>query len=100
MLTKPPPRRGGSGAVSILPPAVKRRDARGRGEGHPGATNHAGGAGYREAMGTWRFSGDNVRHAATMLWQGSNPAASVYDSLGPDFFLALEPGWLNLGLWE
>jgi SAM-dependent methyltransferase len=51
-------------------------------------------------MGTWRFSGDNVRHAATMLWQGSNPAASVYDSLGPDFFLALEPGWLNLGLWE
>jgi SAM-dependent methyltransferase len=24
----------------------------------------------------------------------------VYDSLGPDFFLALAPGWLNLGLWE
>jgi MPBQ/MSBQ methyltransferase len=35
-----------------------------------------------------------------MLRHGSNPAATVYDSLGPDFFLALAPGWLNLGLWE
>jgi erythromycin 3''-O-methyltransferase len=35
-----------------------------------------------------------------MLWRGRNPAATVYDSLGPDFFLALEPGWLNLGLWD
>jgi erythromycin 3''-O-methyltransferase len=51
-------------------------------------------------MAAWRFSGDNLRHAATLLWQGRNPAARVYDSLGPDFFLALEPGWLNLGLWE
>jgi SAM-dependent methyltransferase len=42
----------------------------------------------------------NVRHALGVLRQGSNPAAAVYDSLGPDFFLALEPGWLNLGLWE
>jgi ubiquinone/menaquinone biosynthesis C-methylase UbiE len=24
----------------------------------------------------------------------------VYDSIGTDFFLALAPGWLNLGLWE
>jgi SAM-dependent methyltransferase len=24
----------------------------------------------------------------------------VYDSLGTDFFAALAPGWLNLGLWE
>jgi erythromycin 3''-O-methyltransferase len=24
----------------------------------------------------------------------------VYDSIGPDFFLALDEGWLNLGLWE
>ncbi|MEX0651375.1 MAG: methyltransferase domain-containing protein, partial [Actinomycetota bacterium] len=24
----------------------------------------------------------------------------MYDSLGSDFFLALAPGWLNLGLWE
>jgi SAM-dependent methyltransferase len=24
----------------------------------------------------------------------------VYESIGPDFFLALDDGWLNLGLWE
>jgi len=24
----------------------------------------------------------------------------VYESIGPDFFLAVAPGWLNLGLWE
>ena len=42
----------------------------------------------------------NVRHAASVLRHGSNPAATVYDSLGPDFFVALAPGWLNLGLWE
>lgn len=35
-----------------------------------------------------------------MLRYGTNPAATVYDSIGPDFFLALAPGWLNLGLWE
>jgi ubiquinone/menaquinone biosynthesis C-methylase UbiE len=35
-----------------------------------------------------------------MLWRGNNPAAAVYDSLGSDFFLALDDGWLNLGLWE
>ena len=51
-------------------------------------------------MSTTRFTRDNLRHAVAMLWQGGNPAATVYDSLGPDFFLALEPGWLNLGLWE
>jgi SAM-dependent methyltransferase len=32
--------------------------------------------------------------------QGRNPAATVYDSIGTDFFLAVAPGWLNLGLWE
>ena len=42
----------------------------------------------------------NVRHAAAMLRYGANPAATVYDSIGPDFFLALAPGWLNLGFWE
>lgn len=42
----------------------------------------------------------NVRHAASLLWRGRNPAARVYDSIGPDFFLALDEGWLNLGLWE
>jgi SAM-dependent methyltransferase len=35
-----------------------------------------------------------------MLRYGSNPAATVYDSIGPAFFLALAPGWLNLGLWD
>lgn len=35
-----------------------------------------------------------------MLRYGRNPAATVYDSIGSDFFLALAPGWLNLGLWE
>jgi SAM-dependent methyltransferase len=43
---------------------------------------------------------ENIRHAAGMLRYGANPAATVYDSIGPDFFLALAPGWLNLGLWE
>jgi len=46
------------------------------------------------------LSWDNVRHAVGMLRYGRNPAATVYDSLGPDFFLALDDGWLNLGLWE
>ncbi|MGH8906658.1 MAG: class I SAM-dependent methyltransferase [Egibacteraceae bacterium] len=35
-----------------------------------------------------------------MLRQGRHPAATIYESLGADFFLALAPGWLNLGLWE
>ncbi len=42
----------------------------------------------------------NIRHAASLLWQGRNPAARVYDSIGPRFFLALDEGWLNLGLWK
>jgi erythromycin 3''-O-methyltransferase len=49
-------------------------------------------------MSGWSMG--NARHALALLKQGSNPAAAVYDSLGPDFFLALSPGWLNLGLWE
>jgi SAM-dependent methyltransferase len=51
----------------------------------------------REMSGTTRH---NLRHAAGTLRYGRNPAATVYDSLGPDFFLALDDGWLNLGLWE
>jgi erythromycin 3''-O-methyltransferase len=43
---------------------------------------------------------ENLRHAAEMIRYGRNPAARVYESLGEDFFLALAPGWLNLGLWE
>ncbi len=35
-----------------------------------------------------------------MLRYGRHPAATVYDSIGEDFFIALAPGWLNLGLWE
>jgi SAM-dependent methyltransferase len=49
-------------------------------------------------MTTWTRA--HLRHAATFLRQGRNPAAAVYDSIGPDFFLALDDGWLNLGLWE
>jgi SAM-dependent methyltransferase len=43
---------------------------------------------------------ERLRHAAAFLKQGRNPAAAVYDSIGPDFFLALDDGWLNLGLWH
>ena len=43
---------------------------------------------------------ENVRHAVSLLRYDRHPAATVYDSLGTEFFLALAPGWLNLGLWE
>jgi SAM-dependent methyltransferase len=46
------------------------------------------------------WTAQHVRHAAELLRQGSNPAARVYESIGSEFFLALAPGWLNLGLWE
>ena len=46
------------------------------------------------------WTAQHVRHAAGVLRQGGNPAARVYESIGPDFFLAVAPGWLNLGLWE
>src|SRR5690348_9918113 len=46
------------------------------------------------------WTAQHVRHAAELFKQGSNPAARVYESIGSDFFLALAPGWLNLGLWE
>jgi len=42
----------------------------------------------------------NVRHAVAMLRFGRRPAATVYDSIGSSFFLALDDGWLNLGMWE
>jgi SAM-dependent methyltransferase len=47
-----------------------------------------------------RWTGQHVRHAAEMVKQGWNPAARVYESIGSDFFLAMAPGWLNLGLWD
>ena len=50
------------------------------------------------ARATW--TQENLRHALAMLRYGKRPAATVYDSIGEDFFLALAPGWLNLGLWE
>jgi erythromycin 3''-O-methyltransferase len=49
-------------------------------------------------MTTW--TRDHLRHALGFFRQGRNPAATVYDSIGPDFFLSLDDGWLNLGLWE
>jgi MPBQ/MSBQ methyltransferase len=47
-----------------------------------------------------RWNRERLRHAASMLRYGRSPAATVYRSIGTDFFLALAPGWLNLGLWE
>jgi len=61
------------------------------------------GAGLRAAERAWRatgWTGQNLRHVATMIRQGRNPAARVYESLGSECFVALAPGWLNLGLWE
>jgi erythromycin 3''-O-methyltransferase len=46
------------------------------------------------------WTAENRRHLAALLHLGSNPAARIYDSLGPDLWLAPAPGWLNLGLWE
>jgi SAM-dependent methyltransferase len=46
------------------------------------------------------WTGGHARHAAALFRQGRNPAARVYESIGSDFFLAIAPGWLNLGLWE
>ena len=62
-----------------------------------------GEAGRRAAERAWQatgWTGQNLRHVAAMIRQGRNPAARVYESLGSDCFLALAPGWLNLGLWE
>ena len=46
------------------------------------------------------WTSQHVRHIGEIVKQGRNPAARVYESIGSDFFLALAPGWLNLGLWE
>jgi SAM-dependent methyltransferase len=51
----------------------------------------------REPSHRWNWA--NVRHLGTVLVQGRNPAAVVYESIGADFFLSPAPGWLNLGLW-
>jgi SAM-dependent methyltransferase len=49
-------------------------------------------------MGFWTT--EHLRHAVALVKRGPNPAATVYDSIGTEFFLALAPGWLNLGLWD
>ncbi len=46
------------------------------------------------------WTSPHARHAAAMVIRGANPAARVYESIGSDFFLAVAPGWLNLGLWN
>ncbi|MBV9854509.1 MAG: class I SAM-dependent methyltransferase [Streptosporangiaceae bacterium] len=46
------------------------------------------------------WTAEHVRHVGEIFRQGRNPAARVYESIGPDFFLAPAPGWLNLGLWD
>lgn len=51
------------------------------------------------SLGT-RWTRENLHHIFSVFRQGRNPTATVYNSLGRDFFLALAPGWLNLGLWE
>jgi hypothetical protein len=38
------------------------------------------------------WTGEHVRHVGEIVRQGRNPAARVYESIGPDFFLALSPG--------
>jgi SAM-dependent methyltransferase len=54
------------------------------------------------ARTTWLtgWTGEHLRHAAAILRPGGNPVARVYESIGSDFFLAIAPGWLNLGLWD
>lgn len=49
-------------------------------------------------MGGWRPA--HLRHALGTLRFARHPARVVYESIGDDFFAALAPGWLNLGLWE
>ena len=46
------------------------------------------------------WTGQHLRHVAGVVRQGRNPAARVYESIGSECFVALAPGWLNLGLWE
>lgn len=47
-----------------------------------------------------RWTREKLRHGLGLFKQGPHPAATVYDSIGSDFFLAVAPGWLNLGLWD
>jgi SAM-dependent methyltransferase len=62
-----------------------------------GAVTHRVATGARYLTG---WTDQHVRHVGEILKQDRNPAARVYESIGPDFFLAIAPGWLNLGLWR
>jgi SAM-dependent methyltransferase len=62
-----------------------------------------GEAGLGAAKRAWRatgWTGQHLRHVAGLVVPGHNPAARVYESIGSDCFVALAPGWLNLGLWD
>ena len=62
-----------------------------------------GEAGLGAAKRAWRatgWTGQHLRHAAGLIVPGRNPAARVYESIGSECFVALAPGWLNLGLWD
>jgi SAM-dependent methyltransferase len=49
-------------------------------------------------MSAWTSA--NLRHLRSVFRFGPNRVATVYESIGDDFFLSPAPGWLNLGLWE
>ena len=55
---------------------------------------------WRETSDKPAWRREHLRHALGIFRKGRNPAATVYDSIGDDFFLAVAPGWLNLGLWD
>ena len=46
------------------------------------------------------WTSQHVRHVGELFKQSRNPVARVYESIGSDCFLAIAPGWLNLGLWD
>ena len=52
------------------------------------------------APGWQGWTSQHLWHVAGIFRQGRNPAARVYESIGSDCFLAVAPGWLNLGLWD
>jgi SAM-dependent methyltransferase len=53
----------------------------------------------QRAAGRRPWTAANLKHAASFLRYGANPAATVYESLGAKVWLAPAPDWLNLGLW-
>jgi len=48
----------------------------------------------------WGVTRENLRHLGRVVRPGRRPVPAVYESIGADSFLALAPGWLNLGWWE